>query len=95
MCVCEFILFNRYLNEPEIDHLNGDPLMWWAAHQTAYPHVATLARKYLAIPASTAPSERVFSTAKNIHQKKRWRMLPLHLDQAVFLRHNRSIVADL
>ena len=47
------------------------PLMWWTTHQAAYTHVAALARKYLAIPASSAPSERVFSTTK---KKKRWRI---------------------
>eukprot|EP00731_Ephydatia_muelleri_P025830 Em0017g913a len=45
----------RCLNEPEIDHL----VRWMAA----------LAQKYLAILASTAPSEHVFSTAKNLEQK--------------------------
>ena len=35
--------------------------MWWTTHQAAYTHVAALARKYLAIPDSSAPSERVFS----------------------------------
>ncbi|KAL5479431.1 hypothetical protein EMCRGX_G022951 [Ephydatia muelleri] len=40
----------RYLNEPEIDHLSGDPLAWWVAHEYAYPHVAALPQKCLAIP---------------------------------------------
>ncbi|KAL5479771.1 hypothetical protein EMCRGX_G006663 [Ephydatia muelleri] len=61
----------RYLNEPEIDHLSADPLAWWEAHCNAYPNIAILAKKYLAVPASSAPSERVFSTSKNIQQKKK------------------------
>eukprot|EP00731_Ephydatia_muelleri_P034784 Em0076g17a len=60
----------RHLNEPEIDHLSADPLAWWEAHCNAYPNIAILAKKYLAVPASSAPSERVFSTSKNIQQKK-------------------------
>ncbi|KAL5457250.1 hypothetical protein EMCRGX_G034497 [Ephydatia muelleri] len=54
----------------EINFRKDDPLLWWRSHETYFPTIAKLARKYLCIPASTAPSERVFSTAKNILQKK-------------------------
>ena len=64
----------RYLKEAEINFRKDDPLLWWRNHETYFPTIAKLARNYLCIPASTAPSERVFSTAKNILQKKRWRM---------------------
>ena len=60
----------RYLKEVEINFCKDDPLTWWKFHETSFPIISKLARKYLAIPASTAPSERVFSTAKNILQKK-------------------------
>ena len=46
----------------------------------------------LAIPASTAPSERVFSTAKNILQKKRWRLLPNRLSKCIFLKKNSKFL---
>ena len=46
---------------------------WWRK----FPHGAKMARKYLAIPASTAPQfRRGFCTAKNILQIKRWSLLP-------------------
>ena len=41
----------------------SNPLDWWRVHETDYPYLAKLAIKYLAIPATSAPSERVFSTA--------------------------------
>ena len=41
---------------------------------TLFPHVALMAQKYLAIPASSAPSERVYSQLKLIVERKRWRM---------------------
>eukprot|EP00731_Ephydatia_muelleri_P025579 Em0017g662a len=75
--------FLRYLKEAE-----SDPMDWWRKHESYFPQVAKLARKYLAIPASTAPSERVFSTAKNILQKKRWSLLAERLGKCIFLRHN-------
>ena len=63
--------FQRYLKEAEINFRIDDPMDWWRKHESYFPQVAKLARKYLAIPASTAPSERVFSTAKNIlHAEK-------------------------
>ena len=60
----------RYLKEVEINFRKDDPLMWWKCHETFFPIISKLARKYLAIPASTAPSERVFSTAKIYYRKK-------------------------
>ena len=54
----------RYLNEVEINFRKDDPLKWGKCHETSFPIISKLARKYLAIPASTATSERVFSTAK-------------------------------
>ena len=75
---------------PESDHLTGlDPLNWWSVNATNYPIISVLAKKYLAIPASSASSERVFSTAKNITDKKRWRLLPEQLHKTIFLRHNQ------
>ena len=45
---------------------NGDylcPLEWWKKHHITYPNVWQLAQSILAIPATSAPSERVFSAA--------------------------------
>jgi hypothetical protein len=41
----------------------SNPLAWWRAHETMYPNLAKLARQILAIPATSAPSVRLFSTA--------------------------------
>ena len=48
-----------YLLTPEVDPDN-DPLDWWKRHQPNFPRLSTLA-KYLSVPATSAPSERVFS----------------------------------
>lgn len=47
------------------DHVPVDssPLSWWKAHESLYPNVARLVNRYLAVPATSVPSERVFSTA--------------------------------
>ena len=60
--------FRRYLKEVGINFRRDDPMVW--SHELYFPQVAKLARRYLAaIPASTAPSERVLFL-KNILQKK-------------------------
>jgi len=40
------------------------PLEWWRENAARFPTMAQLARKYLAVPASNAEIERVFSHAK-------------------------------
>jgi hypothetical protein len=37
-----------------------DPLVWWKRKQHEYPHLARLARRLLAIPASSVTVERLF-----------------------------------
>ena len=74
----------KYMKEDETDFRKDDPLLWWKEREMPYPLVAKLAKKYLAIPASTAPSERVFCVAKNILQKKRWNLLPSRLSKHIF-----------
>jgi hypothetical protein len=44
----------------------GDPLAWWKTQAETYPRLTALARNVLAIPATSTPAERVFSTAGNL-----------------------------
>ena len=50
---------------------SGGPLGWWQKASRIYPHIAMLARKYLAVQASPAASERVFSVGGLVVAKKR------------------------
>jgi hypothetical protein len=70
----------------------SDPLVWWKANASKFPHVWLLASVVLAVPATSAPSERVFSAAANIVDKKRVRLKPENVDLLVFLKTNREIV---
>ncbi len=51
--------------------LFSNPLVWWKAHVEKFHHVWLLASVVLAIPATSAPLEHVFSVAANIVNKKR------------------------
>ncbi|MBN3296068.1 ZBED1 protein, partial [Amia calva] len=54
-----------YLSIPNADS-EIDSLEWWTVHEGNFPRVSQLAKKYLCIPATSAPPERVFSTGGNI-----------------------------
>lgn len=42
---------------------NSNPLAWWKADVGDQPKLSAVAKKYLCIPATTAPLERVFSSS--------------------------------
>lgn len=56
---------DQYLQLP---HVQGtvNCLQWWKDHQDKYPVLFQLARRYLAIPASSVSAERSFSIAKHL-----------------------------
>jgi len=64
------------------------PLSWWARNKITYPSVAAVARRLLAIPATSVPSERLFSKAGDVISKKRNRLAPSKADRVVFLMDN-------
>ena len=47
-----------------------DPLEWWKNNNTAIPHLAIMAAKYLCIPVTSASSERTVSTGRLVVQEK-------------------------
>jgi hypothetical protein len=54
----------------------GDPLEGWRRDQLKYPYPARLAGLYLAVPATSAPSERIWSRASRILILKRANLKP-------------------
>ncbi|XP_034553696.1 zinc finger BED domain-containing protein 1-like [Notolabrus celidotus] len=78
---------NMYLQAADLD-AEKDPLVWWRQHEVNFPLVAKLAKKYLCVPATSSPSERVFSASGNIVTCKRSCLKPERVDQLVFLYLN-------
>jgi hypothetical protein len=66
--------------------IDDDPLAWWKLHEHQFPHIAKIARKCLAIPATSASSERVFSVAGLIVTKLRNRLDSSVVSAIVLLR---------
>lgn len=65
-----------------------DPCKWWRLHLKHYPTLAKLAVKYLSVPATSTPSERVFSTAEIINSGRRSSLKPQHVNHFIFLNKN-------
>ena len=63
-----------------------NPLHWWKKYQTSFPIMSRFARKVLAIPATSAPSERVFSYAERFFGKLRQHVNPNMIIESAFLR---------
>jgi hypothetical protein len=72
-----------------------DPLKWWAARSSSLPLVSLLARKYLAIPATSVPSERLFSDCGHVMSKRRTRLSARIFGKIVFCRANRKRYASM
>ena len=58
------------------------------------PTLANIAKKILAIPASSAKSERVFSTGGNIVTAKRNRLAPKKVENLIVIKENMEKVDD-
>ena len=71
--------------EPEASY-DVDPLLWWREWKGKYPTVVRLARKYLAIPATSVEAERCFSALGLILSKRRLAMTAEHASMQMFLK---------
>jgi hypothetical protein len=74
---------DSYLAEPNEEE-TSNPLSWWCSHQSQYPSVAAVAKVYLAIPATSVPSERVFSKCGRVCSERRSMLSPQHVEHPVF-----------
>ena len=76
---------SRYMGE---ENTSQCPLEWWGASKRRYPLLSQLATRYLTIPATSVPCERVFSIAGHVVNEKRACLLPSNVNMLVFLAEN-------
>jgi len=74
----------QYLNQC-LTSRNHDPLKTWQTLKHAYPVLFNIAKKYLAIVATSVPSERLFSKAGIIKSQLRNRLTASRLNILLFL----------
>ncbi|XP_069140012.1 E3 SUMO-protein ligase ZBED1-like [Argopecten irradians] len=77
-----------YLASPITTRDSAEPLQWWQRNESSFPNLAMLAKQYLAIPATSVPSERVFSAAGRTLTKLRASLDPDNAEKLLFLNQN-------
>jgi hypothetical protein len=66
--------------------LSFNTLEWWKANSQSFPNLAKVARLVLAVPATSAPSERMWSEAGLVVRAKRASLDPVNVAMTVFYR---------
>lgn len=63
-------------------------LQWWSHHRSRYPSLVPVVRMLFGVPATSVPSERLFSKAGLVISDRRSRLSPLHAEQQCFMSCN-------
>jgi len=79
--------FERFKKEPQLHH-DEHALEWWKNNHERFPLIAKVARQLLCVPATSVPSERIFSTAGLIVSNLRSSLKPENTDMLIFLNKN-------
>ena len=77
------------------DHMpsrESSPLQWWKMNSSQYNLLVTLVKRYLSVPATSTPSERIFSCAGLIANHLGSSLNPEHLNMLVFLNKNYKLL---
>ncbi len=77
----------KFLSYPCVAE-DSDPLAFWKGHENSYPTLAKLARRHLAIQASSAAVERIFSIAGKVFRPDRCSMTDLNFETVMFIKCN-------
>lgn len=81
------VLVKQYLGMP-YQELSCKLAEYWEKHKTLLYPLNEVALKYASIPATSVPSERIFSKTGQIMSARRNRLLPENLDTLIFLNKN-------
>ena len=81
--------------EVQIINIKSNVGAWWKTHEKIYPAEAALARRYLAIPATSAPSERLFSTGGRVIEKRRASLNPSTARAIILVHEHIELLADV
>lgn len=81
----------RSIPQTDGTFLIANPLHWWRDNEVRFPNLAKLAKIVLAIPATSAPCERLFSVAGLTISRDRARLLPEMAEDLIFLHEGLPI----
>ncbi|XP_076048272.1 E3 SUMO-protein ligase ZBED1-like [Oratosquilla oratoria] len=88
-CVGPNVDMRKYLEEGIIAR-HEDPLRWWKNHSQFFPLLQDKAKHYLCIPATSVPSERVFSQAGEFILDRRNCLSDENVNMLLFLNKNMN-----
>uniref|UniRef100_A0A1X7VNW7 HAT C-terminal dimerisation domain-containing protein n=1 Tax=Amphimedon queenslandica TaxID=400682 RepID=A0A1X7VNW7_AMPQE len=75
----------KYL-ESQREIMETNPLDYWKANQLKYPAMAIVAKQVLAVPASSAAVERLFSIAGKVFTPEHCRLTEKRFTELMFIR---------
>ena len=79
-----------YISEECIE-MSQNPLAYWTINESRFPHLSILAQKFLAIPATSAPAERLFSVAGKTFRPDRCCLGDATFERLVIIKSNSAI----
>ena len=79
-----------YLSEDEEDH-KCDIMAYWKSHSKKFTTLSKMAVTYLALPASSAPVERLFSIAGKLFRADICLLKDKHFESLMFLKCNTTL----
>lgn len=80
--------FKQYLQQ---ESSKMDILSYWECNKTRYPALHSLTMQYLFVPATSCPSERVFSACGLALTERRCRLSSAMLEKLMFLKFNLNL----
>lgn len=81
------LIVRHYLELPEPDRWKN-PLPFCSKYKTVLPEIYQLQKKYLCLPATSVPSERLFSKAGQVANDRRNRLKSENINNILFLNSN-------
>ncbi|KAG7153771.1 Zinc finger BED domain-containing protein 1-like 2 [Homarus americanus] len=86
--VVDAALDMRHYTEGKLMTRTDDPLEFWKKHSLEYPRLSVIGKKFLSVPATSVPSERLFSKAGELVAAKRNRLKAQNIDMILFPNKN-------
>lgn len=77
----------RYFEEPRVMR-SEDPLSWWKKKAPLFPNLSKIAKGILCVPATSVPSERLFSKAGELISQRRSTLKEKNVNMILFLNKN-------
>jgi len=85
--VASIVEMDKYLNECLLSR-HMDPLKWWSERKHIYPRLYEIMKRRLCVPATSVPSERVFSKAGQVLTQRRSRLTTSKVEKLIFVQAN-------